>query len=83
MRNIDCRHYSACLRSAALKDLRDLPCESCQFEKDDTYRMTPQDVHGLVKLWARAWGSTSDLCDLFQSEAQEDRRIGDFCQTKF
>ena len=82
MRNINCRHYSPCLRSAALRGLRDLPCQSCKFKDDNSYKMTQQDVHGLVKLVARAWGSSFDLYDPLQTEAVQDKRIEDFSQDK-
>lgn len=82
MRNINCRHYSACLGSAAVRDLRDLPCESCQFIDDNTYRMTPQDVHGLVKLLVRAWGSDFNLHDFSPTETLRGHRVEDLYKGK-
>jgi hypothetical protein len=78
MRNINCCHYSTCLREAALRKLRDLPCDSCQFEYDKSYKMTRQDVHGLLKLLARAWGMDFNLHDISPTEALRGHTIPDF-----
>jgi hypothetical protein len=78
MRNINCCHYSTCLREAALRKLRDLPCQSCQFKDDNSYRMSRQDVHGLVKLLVRAWGSDFNLHDSSPTESLKGHRVEDF-----
>jgi len=44
--------------------------------------MTQQDVHGLVKLVARAWGSSFDLCDPLPAEAVQEKGMEDFSQDK-
>jgi hypothetical protein len=45
--------------------------------------MTQQDVHGLVKLVARAWGSSFDLYEPLQSETVQEQVMEDFSQDKF
>jgi hypothetical protein len=45
--------------------------------------MTQQDVHGLVKLLARAWGSSLDLYDSFQAETLKESGIKDLSEDKF
>jgi hypothetical protein len=45
---------------------------------DNSYKMTQQDVHGIVRLLARTWGSTSDLRDFFPIEALRGHRIEGF-----
>jgi hypothetical protein len=45
--------------------------------------MTQQDVHGLVKLVARAWGSSFDLYDPLQTETVQEKGIEEFSQDKF
>jgi hypothetical protein len=44
--------------------------------------MTQQDVHGLVKLVARAWGSSFDLYDPLPIETVQEKGIEDFSQDK-
>jgi hypothetical protein len=78
MRNIDCRHYNRCLKEGAVRKLRDLPCGSCQFQDDKSYKMTRQDVHGLLKLLMRAWGSNLKLHDLPPLETARGHRIEEF-----
>ena len=50
-RNVNCKHYLACLDTAALAAARDLGCENCRFRKDKTYKMTIQDFMGLIRLY--------------------------------
>ncbi len=82
MRNINCRLYSKCLREAALRKFKDLPCESCQFKDDNSYAITQQDVHGLVKLLVRAWGSDFSLHDISPTEARRGHGVEDLYKGK-
>jgi hypothetical protein len=80
MRNINCRLYSKCLREAALRKWKDLPCEPCQFKEDNSYAITQQDVHGLVNLLVRAWGSDFSLHDISPTEAPQGQKVEDMCK---
>jgi hypothetical protein len=51
LRNVNCRHYEACLNTAALANVRDLGCEDCLFKTDNTYKMTEGDFDGLLRLY--------------------------------
>ena len=51
VRNVNCKHYLACLDTAALANASDLGCENCQFRTDKTYKMTAQDFMGLIRLY--------------------------------
>jgi hypothetical protein len=50
-RNVNCKHYLACLHTAALANARDLGCKNCSFRIDDTYKMTIRDFTGLMRLY--------------------------------
>jgi hypothetical protein len=51
LRNFNCRHYEACLDTAARTNARDLGCEHCLFKTDITYKMTEGDLEGLLRLY--------------------------------
>jgi hypothetical protein len=44
--------------------------------------MTQQDIHGLVKLVARAWGSSFDLYDPLQTKNVQEKGLEEFSVDK-
>jgi hypothetical protein len=56
VRNINCKHYLACLDTAALANARDLGCENCSSRMDNTYKMTIPDFMGLIRLYYEITG---------------------------
>jgi len=60
VRNVDCKHYLACLEAAALANARDLGCKNCPSQMDNTYKMTIQDFIGLMRLYYEISGARRD-----------------------
>jgi len=51
LRNVDCRHYEACIDTAARENAKDLGCQHCLFKADKSYKMTVRDLGGLLRLY--------------------------------
>jgi hypothetical protein len=50
-RNINCKHYSTCLETAARANDKELGCANCLFRHDNSYRMNDVDFSNLIKLY--------------------------------
>ena len=50
-RNINCKHYTNCLETAARANEKDLGCEKCLFRHDNSYKMNDVDYSSLIKLY--------------------------------
>lgn len=57
LRNVNCKHYLACLNAAAVANARDLDCENCRFRMDNSYKMTIWDFMGLMRLYYEITGA--------------------------
>ena len=50
-RNINCKHYTNCLETAARANEKALGCEKCLFRHDNSYKMNDVDYSSLIKLY--------------------------------